>query len=90
MLYASGANRGFLLDQSSAAVMTGGMDPQDGNVVAPSQLPGTYAAATANTATSGVVPTAANLLLTSVSSPPTTWMVRSIPEQRRWPERIPS
>ena len=64
VLYASGANRGFLLDQSSAAVMTGGMDPQDGSVIDPSQLPGTYAAATVSSATSGATPVAANLLLT--------------------------
>lgn len=66
VLYASGTNRGFLLDQSSAAVMTGSMDPQDGNVQAPSQLPGTYAAATLSSATSAVTPMAANLLLTSL------------------------
>jgi hypothetical protein len=64
VFYASGTNRGFLLDQSSSAVMTGGMDPQDNNLVAASQLPGAFALATESNATSGVVPTAANLLLT--------------------------
>ena len=66
VFYASGANRGFLLDQSSAAVMTGAMDPQNNNITfAPSELPGTYAVGTVSNATSGVVPTVANLLLTS-------------------------
>jgi hypothetical protein len=66
VLYASGANRGFLLDQSSAAVMTGSMDPQTSNVIDPSQLPGTYAAATANSSTVGATPVAANLILTTL------------------------
>lgn len=66
VFYASGKNRGFLLDQSSAAVMTGAMDPQTGNgSFAPSELPGTYAAGTVSNATSGVTPMVANLLLTS-------------------------
>lgn len=68
VLYATGANRGFLLDQSSAAVMTGSMDPQTSNVVDPSQLPGTYAAATANSSTIGVTPVAANFILTTLDS----------------------
>ncbi len=68
VFYASGANRGFLLDQSSPAVMTGAMDPQDTSVIAPTQLPGTYAAVTESGATSGVSPTAANLLLTSTGN----------------------
>ena len=66
VLYASGANRGFLLDQSSAAVMTGAMDPQTGNgAFSPAGLASTYAVATGSSATSAVVPVAANLLLTS-------------------------
>jgi hypothetical protein len=65
VFYASGANRGFLLDQSSAAVMTGTMDPQGNSAQAPTQLPSTYAAVTEGGATSGVSPIAANLLLTS-------------------------
>ena len=66
VFYASGANRGFLLDQSSTAVMTGAMDPQTGSgTFAPSELPGTYAVGTVSNATSGVVPMVANLLLTS-------------------------
>ncbi len=65
VFYASGANRGFLLDQSSAAVMTGAMDPQNNNAIAPSALPSTYAVATDSSATSGVSPIAANFVLTS-------------------------
>jgi hypothetical protein len=67
VLYASGANRGLLLDQSMA-VMTGSMDPQTANVIDPSQLPGTYAAATANSSTVGATPVAANLILTTLDS----------------------
>jgi hypothetical protein len=66
VLYASGANRGFLLDQSSMAVMTGAMDPQTGvGTFAPSELPGTYAVGTVSNATNSVSPMVANLLLTS-------------------------
>ena len=66
VFYASGANRGFLLDQSSTAVMTGAMDPQTGSgAFAPSELPGTYAVGTVSNASSGVIPMVANLLLTS-------------------------
>jgi hypothetical protein len=66
ILYASGANRGFLLDQSSSSVMTGTMNPQgkDGGGFGNSELPGTYAAATTSSADSAVSPIAANLLLT--------------------------
>ena len=67
VFYASGANRGLLLDQSSAAVMVGGMDPQGtnlGGTFAGSTLPGTYAAATVGDANSSVSPLAGNLLLT--------------------------
>jgi hypothetical protein len=69
VLYASGANRGVLLDQSSAAVMAGGMDPQTGNgSFGVSEIPGTYVAASISNATSAVIPLAANLLLTYPSS----------------------
>jgi hypothetical protein len=66
VLYASGANRGFLLDQSSSSVMTGTMNPQGrtGGILSSSNLPGTYAAATTGSGASGVEPIAANLLLT--------------------------
>ncbi len=66
VLYASGANRGFLLDQSSPSVMTGTMSPQGsgGGSLAASELPGTYAAATTSSGSSAVTPLSANLLLT--------------------------
>ncbi|MGA2981769.1 MAG: hypothetical protein ABSD76_19410 [Terriglobales bacterium] len=66
VLYASGANRGFQLDTSSASVMTGAMNPQGkgGETFANSELPGTYAAATTSSGSSEVVPLAANLLMT--------------------------
>jgi len=66
VLYASGANRGFLLDQSSPSVMTGTMNPQgkSGGGFAGSELPGTFAAATTASGSSAVSPIAANLLLT--------------------------
>ena len=66
VLYASGANRGFLLDQSNSSVMTGTMNPQGkgGGSFAGSELPGTYGAATASSGSSAVGPIAANLLLT--------------------------
>jgi hypothetical protein len=66
VLYASGANAGFLLDQSSSSVMTGTMNPQ-GNLgieLSGSEFPGTYAAATTQSASPGVSPIAANLFAT--------------------------
>jgi hypothetical protein len=71
VLYASGANRGFLLDQSSAAVFTGAMYPQstvNSFEYAPSELPGTFATSTMPNSISGVVPFVENLLLTSTGS----------------------
>jgi hypothetical protein len=67
VLYASGANRGFLLDHSSSSVMTGTMNPQGkgGGIFGGSTLPGTYAAATTGSGNYGVRPIANNLLLTS-------------------------
>jgi hypothetical protein len=67
VLYASGVNRGFLLDQSSSSVMTGTMNPQGkgSGGFAGSELPGTFAAATTSSGSSAVGPIAANLLLTS-------------------------
>ncbi len=66
VLYASGVNRGFLLDQSSSSVMTGTMSPQGkgGGLFSGSELPGTFAAATTSSASSAVNPIAANLLFT--------------------------
>jgi len=82
VLYASGANRGFLLDQNSSSVMTGTMNPQGkipcaGNICAlsASELPGTYAAATTSSGSSGVSPTAANLLLASQGGSPPVYNV---------------
>jgi hypothetical protein len=72
IMYASGANRGFLLDQSSTSVITGTMVPQTApkaqfGIFAASNIPGTYAAATTSSATSGVDAIAANLQLTWVN-----------------------
>jgi hypothetical protein len=68
VLYASGANRGFLLDQSSSAVMTGTMDPQPSKAsgsYTPTELPGTFAAATIRNSDSSLAPFVENLLFTS-------------------------
>jgi hypothetical protein len=67
ILYATGANRGFLLDQSSSSVMTGTMNPQGkgSGAFAASELSGPYAAATTSNGSPGVTSIAANLVLTS-------------------------
>jgi hypothetical protein len=70
VLYASGANVGYLLDQSSTSVITGIMTPQtgpkqNGGIFANSSLTGTFAAATNSSSASSVTPQAMNLLLTS-------------------------
>jgi hypothetical protein len=70
VLYASGANRGFLLDQSSSAVVTGAMIPQVGpkqnsGIFANTLLPGTYAVATNRNDSASIAPLTMNLLLTS-------------------------
>ena len=66
VLYASGANRGFLLDDQTPAVMTGTMDPQPvGFGYAPSELPGIYAASTTSSSASTIAPVVQNLILTS-------------------------
>lgn len=68
VLYASGANRGFLLDQSSPAVMTGTMHPEPtikDFFYAASELPGTYASASVPNSNSTATPAVENLLLTS-------------------------
>jgi hypothetical protein len=70
VLYASGENRGYLLDQSSSSVMTGTMNPQVGpkqnsGIFANSSLTGTFAAATNSSSASSITPQAMNLLLTS-------------------------
>src|SRR5208282_1167230 len=64
--YASGANRGFLLDQSSSSVMTGTMASQ-GNIglgLSSSEVPGTFAAAT----TVSSSPTLSSIALTAPST----------------------
>ncbi len=69
VLYASGANRGFLLDQSSSSVMTGSLSPVGKTPLgglSNSEFPGTYAAATTNSGSSSASPMAANLLFTSL------------------------
>ncbi len=71
VLYASGANRGFLLEQPGSSppdtsVMTGTMNPQGKSPLggfSGSELPGTFAAATTSSGDSGVDSIAANLLL---------------------------
>jgi hypothetical protein len=69
VLYASGQNRGFLLDQSSASVMTGTMNPQGkSSGFANSEMTGTYAATTTSSGGSAVISISANLLLTSPTS----------------------
>lgn len=70
ILYASGANRGFLLDQSSQAVITGTMyaqqsPKQNGGLFANSAMTGTYAVATNGSSLASPQPTTMNLLLTS-------------------------
>lgn len=72
VLYASGANKGFILDQSSPSVMAGTMYLQtapkgQAGIFAPSNFPGTWAAATTSSGASNVDPIAANLLLTWVN-----------------------
>jgi len=64
--YLTTANRGFLLDQSSAAVLTGTMTPQKGiGVFAGTELAGAFAAATVDSGTSGVTQVEANLVMES-------------------------
>lgn len=78
VLYASGANRGFLLDQSSAAVMTGTMNPQPAAIsgsYAPSEMPGTFAAASIGNSDSSLAPAVENLLLTSPGGTPPVFNV---------------
>ena len=68
VLYASGSNRGFLLDQSSSAVLTGAMYPQpvkESGSYAPSEMAGIYAAATISNSSPSITPVVQNLLLTS-------------------------
>ena len=71
ILYASGANRGFLLDESTAAVMTGTMNPQstlNNLLFAVDELPGAYAAATVPGGASSVAPLVQNFVLSETGS----------------------
>jgi hypothetical protein len=70
ILYASGQNRGFLLDQSSTSVMTGTMNPQGKGAgqFDNSEMPGTYGAATTSSGSAAVTPIAGNLLFTFVDT----------------------
>lgn len=69
ILYATGPNQGFLLDQSSTSVLTGTMSLQLKNhTFGASEITGTYAAASTSSATNGVDAVAANLLLTWVNT----------------------
>ena len=71
ILYASGANRGFLLDQSSTAVMTGPMEAipnKLAGLISPANMPGTFGLTIIQNANPSLDPAdyfAANLLLTS-------------------------
>ena len=70
VMYASAANRGYLLDQSSDSVMTGTIAPQTspaGGSFAASEMPSPFAAATQGSPTSAVEPVVDNLLLTWVN-----------------------
>ena len=69
VLYASAGNRGFLLDQSSPAVITGTMNPSQGpkqnlGNFSNSLLTGTFAVATSSSSVSNIAPLTMNLLLT--------------------------
>jgi len=70
ILYASGSNRGFLLDQNSSSVITGTMTPQKSppksiGLFTPTAIASTYAVATNSNSSSTVAPLTMNLLLTS-------------------------
>ena len=67
VFYASANSRGFLLDQSSAAVYTGQMNLQPGSNFAASELAGSFAAGTLDPATSSVNDAVINLLFTSAA-----------------------
>lgn len=71
ILYASGANRGFLLDQSSSAVITGTMNPQPSLknfLYTPTEIPGPYPAATISNSDPSIAPVVQNLVLTSTGN----------------------
>jgi hypothetical protein len=80
VLYASGANRGFLLDQSNSPnVITGAMNPQPAKAsYTPTELPGTFAAATISNSDPALAPIVQNLLLTSPGGTPPAYNVTGI------------
>lgn len=69
VLYASGNNNGFLLENDQGTgVITGTMTAQSNKVAGtfvPAAMPGTYAVATASNSLASLAPLAMNLLLTS-------------------------
>jgi hypothetical protein len=67
VLYLNAANRGFLLDQSSAAVYTGTMDQQLITKPTAGEMTGSFEAVTVSSGTAGVSQTATNFLFTSLS-----------------------
>ena len=66
VLFLSAANRGFLLDQLSSAVYTGTMDQQPVSSPSPTELAGSFEAATGSSGTTAVSQTATNFLFTSL------------------------
>ena len=68
ILYCSASNRGFLLDQSSASVLTGSLYPQKSGPFAASDLAGSFAAATLTSRVSGSSQVAQNLLFTPTNT----------------------
>ncbi len=70
VVYASGANRGYVLDQSSASVMTGAMYAQNSPKLTEGDFTntttiGTFAVATNSNSVASVAPVTMNLLLTA-------------------------
>ncbi len=70
VFYASGADQGYLLDESSSSVLTGSMVVQNGpkqndEIFTSSGATGTYALTTNSNAVSSITPLAMNLLFTS-------------------------
>ena len=78
VLYASGANRGFLLDQNSSSVITGAMYPQPtlkNFSYTFTELPGVFAAATLSNSDPSIAPVVQNLLVTSPGGTPPVYNV---------------
>lgn len=78
VLYASGANRGFLLDQNSMSVITGAMYPQPtlkNLLYTFTELPGVFAAATLSNSDPSIAPLVQNLLVTSPGGTPPVYNI---------------